>query len=187
MLNMEVTGGLRSGVPVCCDSRAGRLSGAGSSLLGNIVEADMGAAGISAAGVGGIEPTSLEPGDPFCRFSSSSRMAPKTLRTILPTVSSLGAASTNLLPTSCTLRRSLPGSLALVVETTFLRSHAVARAHCFGPRICLLRSSEIRYSTDFSTGQDGRFALKDTSPGGGGSSAAIAGQAVTTSLSRLRY
>jgi len=144
MLNMEVTGGLRSGVPVCCDSSAGLLGMFASSLLGNMVEADIGGAGISTAGVGGIEPTSLEPGDPFSLFSSSSRIAPSTLRTILPTVSSLGAASTSLFPTSWTRVMSLPGSLARVVETTFLSSHAVARAHCFGPRICRLRSREMR-------------------------------------------
>ena len=73
---------------------------------------------------------------------------------------------------------SLPGSLALVVETTFRNSQAVARAHCLGPRICRLRKSELRYAIDFSTGQDGRFDRNDASPGGGGSSAAMAEQSV---------
>jgi len=179
MLNIEVTGGLRSGVPVCCDINGGLECMVVSSLLENMADADMGGAGSSTAGVGGMEPISLEAGEAISLFSSSSRMAPKTLRTMLPTVSSLGAASTSLLPTSWTRTMSFPGSVAFVLETTFLSSQAVARAHCLGPRICRLRSNDTRYSIDLSTGQDGKFARKDARPGGGGKSAAMADQAVS--------
>lgn len=176
MLNIDVTGGLLSVMPVCCDSRAGLGCGGPNgelSLAGAIADAGNDGVGSSPAGVGGIDPVSLPEGVSASRFSSSSRIAPSTLRTILPTVSSRGAASTNFLPTSCTLSINFPGSIALVVDTTFRNSHAVANAQGFGPRICLRRNNAMRYSTDLSTGQDGRFARKVARPGTGRSAAMI--------------
>lgn len=179
MLNMDVTCGRSGGWPVCWESSTGlpvlcRAGLCDASLDEYMAEAGIGGAGSSPAGVGGIEPPGVVSGvEPLSLFSSSSRMAPRTLRTMLPTVSSRGAASTNFLPTSWTRVMSLPGSLARVVETTFRSSHAVARAHSFGPRICRRRRRDIKYSIDFSTGPEGSKARKDARPGGGGRSEAI--------------
>lgn len=173
ILNIDVTGGRRS-VPVCWESKAGLAAMAvASSLLPKTADADNGGCGISPAGVGGIEPISLDVGVSASLFSSSSRIAPSTLRTMLPTVSSLGAASTSFLPTSCTLVISFPGSGARVVETTFLSSHAVAKAQGLGPRTCRRRRRETRCSIDFSTGHDGKLDLNNTRPGAGGRSIAM--------------
>ncbi len=100
------------------------------------------------------------------RFSSaSSRIRPSTLRTMLPMVNSLGAASTSRFPTFCTLSRSLEDSAPRVKDMTLRRRYAVAIAHDFEPLIWRLLSRAMKYSVDVSTGSVETVRRNDTNPG----------------------
>ena len=100
------------------------------------------------------------------RFSStSSRIRPSTRRTMLPMVSSLGAASTSRFPTFCTLSRSLEESAPRVKDMTLRRRYAVAIAHDFEPLIWRLLSKAMKYSVDVSTGSVATVLRKDAMPG----------------------
>ena len=139
---MDVTGG-RPCTPVCCDIRGGRLLGNGSEMSrrgampGGEKEALKGAA--SVCGVCGLDPASLpkllRSLSPLLS-SSSSRIKPKTRRTMFPTTSSRGCAAMSRLPTSWTFCISLTGSDALVMDTKRRSSSAVAMAQGFEPLIC---------------------------------------------------
>jgi hypothetical protein len=141
ILNMDVGWG-RPGGLVFCDRRDGRLpeNGSDMSRRGVMPEGDKDEmkGDASVCGVCGNDPVSL----PMLlislspRASSSSRITPRTRLTMLPTTGSCGRAATSSLPTSWTLCRSLPGSEALVADTTRFKSSAVAIAHRFEPLIC---------------------------------------------------
>jgi hypothetical protein len=97
MLNMEVTGRVETGAPVCEVSNGG-LSGALDCLEGGddtVGEAVGMAEGSSACGVATSEAgwllAALSSGPPRCS-SSSSLIKPRILRTMFPMTSSLGLA-----------------------------------------------------------------------------------------------
>ena len=104
MLYMDVIGRVDCGVPVAEDMRGGRW-GVLAFRGGDIMPLTTGVGGSSDRGVGGREPASLVAVLKVSgsrSSSSSSLIRAKTLRMMLPIASSLGAASTRTLPTSCT-------------------------------------------------------------------------------------
>jgi len=72
--------------------------------------------------------------------SASSRMTPRTRRTMFPTAISRGWAAVNLWPTCCTRSINLPTSVILKVATTRRMRCAVAMAHGLELRIWRLLS-----------------------------------------------
>ena len=169
ILNMDLRGRNGGGPPVGAENAAGRCgeeeSRGGAIPLG---EAEWMKDGTSACGVTVPEPVSLLmplKSPPPLFSSSSSRIRPKTLRTTLPIVNSLGAAATSRFPTLWTLSSNLEDSMARVNVMTLRRRYAVAIAHGFEPLICRLLRRAMKYSVDVSTGSVDTVRRNEAKPG----------------------